>query len=100
MEPLKAPGPNGLPPFFFQKFWLTIGEDVSQAVLTCLNTGSITPTINCTFITLILKVKNPSRVLDFCPIALCNIIYKLVSKVVANRLKKVLPHIIFESNTK
>ena len=83
MDPLKAPGPDGLPPLFFQKFWLTTGEEVSHAVLTCLNSGSITFTINRTFITLIRKVKNPSRVSDFHPIGLCNIIYKLVSKVVA-----------------
>ena len=83
MDPLKALGPDGLPPLFFQKFWPTIREEVSHAVLTCLNSGSIPSTINRTFITLIRKVKNPSRVSDFHPIALCNIIYKLVSKVVA-----------------
>ncbi|KAK9984666.1 hypothetical protein SO802_034191 [Lithocarpus litseifolius] len=99
MDPLKAPGPDGLPPLFFQKFWPTIGEDVSQAVLTCLNLGSIPPTINRTFITLIPKVKNLAGVSDFRPISLCNIIYKLVSKVIANRLKKVLPYIISESQS-
>ena len=83
MDPLKAPGPDGLPPLFFQKFWLTTGEEVSHTVLICLNSGSVTFTINHTFITLIRKVKNPSRVSDFHPIGLCNIIYKLVSKVVA-----------------
>ena len=97
MDPLKAPGLDGLPPLFFQKFWSTIREDVSQAVTNCLNTGSIPATINRTFITLIPKVKNPSRGSDFHLIALCNIIYKLVSKVVANRLKKVLPYIISNS---
>lgn len=97
MDPLKAPRPDRLPPLFFQKFWSTIGEDVSQAITNCLNTGSILATINRTFITLIPKVKNPSRVSDFRPNALCNIIYKLVSKVVANRLKKVLPYIISDS---
>ena len=99
MDPLKAPGPDGLPPLFFQKFWSTIGEEVSQAILTCLNSSSFPSTINRTFITLIPKVKNPCSVSNLRPISLCNIIYKLVSKVVANRLKKVLPFIIFESQS-
>ena len=53
--------------------------------------------LNHTFITLIPKVKSLEYVTEFCPIALCNILYKLVSKVLANRLKKVLPHIISKS---
>ena len=99
MEPLKAPGPDDLPPLFFQKFWLNIREKISQTVLTCLNTGSIPPSINHTFITLIPKVKSPTKVSEFRPIALCNTIYKIVSKVIANRFKKVLPYIIFESQS-
>ena len=37
MDPLKAPGLDGMPPLFFQHFWPTIGDDVVEAVLTCLN---------------------------------------------------------------
>ena len=62
MAPLKAPGPDGMPPLFFQQFWFTIGDEVAIAVLTCLNTGSIPPSINQTFITLIPKVKSLVRV--------------------------------------
>ena len=94
MAPLKAPGPNGMPPIFFQKFWNTVGDDVVEAVLLCLNSGTILPSLNHTFISLIPKVKSPEYVIEFRPIALCNIVYKLVSKVLANRLRKVLPHII------
>lgn len=65
MESLKAPSPDGLPPLFFKQFWPYIREDVSYVVLTCLNTGFITSSINFTFITLIPKVKCPSRVLEF-----------------------------------
>ena len=34
MDPLKAPGPDGVPPFFFQQFWPTIGDEVAEAILT------------------------------------------------------------------
>ena len=87
MEPLKALGPDGLPPLFYQKFWTSIGEDVSYAILNCLNSSFIPPSINRTFITLIPKVKSPTVVFEFRPIALCNVIYKLASKVIEIDLK-------------
>ena len=93
------PGPDGMPPMFFQHYWQTIGDDVSAAVLSCLNTGSIPPSINKTFITLIPKVKSPTLVSEYRPISLCNILYKLVSKVVANRLKRILPNLISDSQS-
>ena len=94
MAPLKALGLDRMPPIFFQKFWSDIGDDVVQAILSCLNSSNIISGLNHTFISIIPKVKNPKYATEFCCIALCNILYKLVSKVLANRLKKVLPHII------
>ena len=99
MDPLKAPGLDGLPPLFFQHYWLSVGVDVTEAVLSCLTSGVIPPSINWTFITLILKVQSPKKVSEYRPISLCNIIYKLVSKVIANRLKVALPSIISESQS-
>ena len=58
MAPLKAPGPDGMPPIFFQKFWSVIDDDVAHAMLSCLNSGSLIPGLNHTFISLIPKVKN------------------------------------------
>ena len=95
MAPLKAPGPNGIPLIFFQNYWRSIGDDVSKVVLSCLNTGSIPFEINRTYTTLIPKVKSPEFVTKFQPIALCNILYKLISKVLENKLKIILPQIIF-----
>ena len=97
MAPLKAPDPNGMPPIFFQHYWDSIGDDIVKAVLFYLNSREVLPCLNHTYITLIPKVKSPKFIFEFHPIALCNVLYKLVSKVLANRLKTVLPQIISES---
>ena len=99
MAHLKALVLDGMSPIFFQHYWESIGDDVVKAVVSCLNSTSIETGLNHTFITLIPKVKSPEFVTEFCPIALYNILYKPVSKVLANRLKKVLPHIISESQS-
>lgn len=57
MEPLKAPAPDDLPPIFFQSFWSLVGDDVSTAVLDCLNNCHIPIELNHTYVTLIPKVK-------------------------------------------
>ncbi|XP_058783591.1 uncharacterized protein LOC131658300 [Vicia villosa] len=86
--------PDGLPGLFFQKYWHIVGEDVKRMVLEILN-GDKDPTdMNRTFITLIPKCKNPTSPKDFRPISLCNVVMKLVSKTIANRVKMVLPNII------
>ena len=72
---------------------------MSAAVLNCLNSGSFPQSLNNTFITLIPKVKSPSIVSEFQPLSLCNTLYKIVSKVVANRLKGILPNLILESQS-
>ncbi|KAL5800890.1 hypothetical protein ACOSQ3_032522 [Xanthoceras sorbifolium] len=94
MGPNKAPGPDGFHAFFFQKFWNVVGEDVSSVCLNVLNGGCSIKEFNATNVVLIPKVKNPERMTDFRPISLCSVIYKTVSKVMANRLKEILPHII------
>jgi hypothetical protein len=76
-----------------------IGPDTIKGVLSCLNSGQLLTSINQTYITLIPKVKSPTRVTEFCPIRLCNVLYKIISKVLANRLKPFLPHIISETQS-
>ena len=97
MAPLKAPYPNGMSPLFFQSYWPDIGMDITEAVLSSLNSGSLLKSINYTFITLIPKVKNPEIVTEFRPISLGNVIYKIISKVIANMLKPLLNSIISET---
>ncbi len=99
MAPLTAPGPDGLPPVFYQNHWHLIGEDVVRGVLSSLNSGKLVRSINHTNITLIPKVKNPEKVSEYRPISLCNVLYKIISKVIANRLKVILPHMISETQS-
>ena len=71
-----------------------MGDNVVTTVLDYLNSGSMIPGINHTNIVLIPKVKTPEKMSDFRPISLCNVIYKIISKVLANRLKQILSDII------
>ena len=59
MLPLKALGPDSLPSIFYQHYWDTIGGDMAKVVLTWLNLGTICPSFNHTYITLIPKVNCP-----------------------------------------
>jgi hypothetical protein len=65
-----------------------------RVVLSFLNEGIFDNGINNTYIALIPKIKNPKCISEYRPISLCNVFYKLIAKVIANRLKKVLPSII------
>ena len=60
MAPLKTPGPDGMPPLFFQHYWNLIGDDVIDSILTFLNSTSLPEHLNHTFITLIPKKKTPN----------------------------------------
>ena len=82
------------PPVFIKKNWATVELEDSQAVLNVLNSGCMNKELNSIFIVLIPKVNNPSCVNEFRPISLCNVFYKLISNVLANRLKAVLSKII------
>lgn len=68
-----------------------------EAVLNVLNSNGSLGDINSTFITLTPKKKGSTKLTEFRSISLCNVLYKLISKVIANRLKKVLPCIISPS---
>lgn len=94
MSPYKSPILNGFPASFFQVHWDILRDKVCKMVLEFLNLGSSLTFINQTYITLKPRLKKPSKLTDFLPTSLFNIIYKIISKVLASRLKLNLSHIV------
>ena len=97
MPPTKTLGPDGMSAIFFQTYWHIVGHDFTLPVLDFLNTGCMLCSVNFTHIALIPKTKSLESLSQFRPISLCNVIYKTISKVLANRLKVILPSIISDS---
>uniref|UniRef100_A0A803QGZ6 Reverse transcriptase domain-containing protein n=1 Tax=Cannabis sativa TaxID=3483 RepID=A0A803QGZ6_CANSA len=90
----KAVGLDGINAYFYQKNWSVVGADFTKAVLACLNQGCDFSEINSTLIVLIPKKQHANTLKDFRPFSLCTTFYKVISKILANRLKKVLDKII------
>lgn len=61
-----------------------MGEDVTAVVLKALSTGVVSESLSSTFISLTPKIKQPQKVSNFRPISLCNVVSKLISKVLVN----------------
>jgi hypothetical protein len=92
----KAPGPNGFTVELFKAYWEIFRHDIYKVVEDSRRSASILKALNATMITLILK-ENEAKTLDrYRPIALCNVIYKIISKVIENRLKPLLPSLMLQ----
>ncbi|KAA3460530.1 reverse transcriptase [Gossypium australe] len=88
MGPTKVPGPDGFPAIFFQKYWHIVGNEVLGYCLGVLNEGREADSANSTNIVLISKVHKPTSLVNFRPISLCTVLYKIVAKTIANRMQK------------
>lgn len=88
---LNAPGPDGLHAIFFKRFWNMLGDELTDEVQHAINDAVIPEGWNDTTIIMIPKVDNPDKVAQFRPISLCNVVYKVISKVLSSRLKVILP---------
>jgi hypothetical protein len=90
IAPLKAPGPDGLLARFFQRNWGLLKKQVCTAIKLFFQDGNLPDDFNMRKIVLIPKSSDTTDLKDFRPISLCNVIYKIMSKWLVNRLR---PHL-------
>lgn len=99
IHPDKAPGPDGFSASFFHSNWHTIGYSLIAEVQEFFLTGSMPAATNITYIRLIPKSTSAKLVADYRPIALCNVSYKVLTKIISLRLKPILQSIISETQS-
>ena len=95
----KAPGPDGMTALFFQHSWHIIKNDLVEMVNNFLVTEKMDTRLNITNICMIPKTERPTRMTELRPISLCNVGYKIISKVLCQRLKIYLPLLISETQS-
>ncbi|XP_074374021.1 uncharacterized protein LOC141714399 [Apium graveolens] len=95
----KASGPDGFNPAFYQAFWDIIQVDVVNFCHEFMCTGRLPEGINDAMVCLIPKIKKPQIMGDLRPISLCNVLVRILSKVLSNRLKKCLGSIISDKQS-
>lgn len=86
----KSPGPYGWTIEFYLTFYELLGNDLLKVLEECRLSISLYNVFNSIFIALIPKFDTPSSFNDYKPISLCNCLYKIISKVIANRLWPIL----------
>jgi hypothetical protein len=89
-----APGPDGYGAFFYQTYWEIIHQDVVNVVLQFFTSGWIMPNFNSNTLILVPKTQNADSIDQFRPIAMANFKFKIISKVLADRLAKIMPTLI------
>jgi hypothetical protein len=99
MGSTKARGPGGYPALFYQKHWDMLGDDICEAMMNFLERADIPEGLCDKIIVHVLKISRPERLTNFQPISLCDVLYKITSKVLANRLKPFQSNIIAEEQS-
>ncbi|XP_010412832.1 PREDICTED: uncharacterized protein LOC104699194 [Camelina sativa] len=99
MHPDKAPDPDGMTTLFYQKAWNTIKADLVLLVNSFLQEGVFDKRLNETNICLIPKVDKPTKMSELRPISLCNVGYKIISKVLCQGLRTFLSELVSETQS-
>lgn len=87
----KAQGPGGYPMEFYKAAWTVVGKDLVVVVQSFFLFGLMPRSTNGTLLSLVPKTTSAEKMSDFKPIVYCNVVYKLISKIMAHRLKAILP---------
>jgi hypothetical protein len=94
MKNNKAPGPDGFPVEFFKSAWSIVGQDFIAAIKDFFESSKLLMEVNATILSFLPKKVNPSTMGDFRPIACCNVVYKCITKILANRMLIFLSELI------
>lgn len=94
MGAFKSPGPDGFQAIFYQKNWSIISSSVITFTKDILEGPRSIASVNNTLLVLIPKVDQPETIKQFRPINLCNVSYKLITKIIASCLRGFLSDII------
>ncbi|KAL0455378.1 UNVERIFIED_CONTAM: hypothetical protein Slati_0877000 [Sesamum latifolium] len=94
IDEVKAPGPDDYSSGFFKAAWPVVGEEVTRAIMEFFRTGRLLKQVNTTLISLIPKVATPTTVVEFRPISCCNVLYKIITKILVQRMRGVLDKLI------
>jgi len=89
-----APGPDGFGAYFFQTYWDIVANDVINAVIEFFNTSWLLPNFNENTLILIPKTNSVDTIEQYRPIAMANFKFKIISKVLADRLATIMPQIV------
>ena len=97
LHPDKASGSDGFPISFYKSCWNIIKKDFVKMIIWSQSSDQIGGEMNSTFLDLFPKEKNLSSIKSYRPISLCNSSYNILSKVISNRMKKVIPKLILQN---
>lgn len=97
LGPDKAAGPDGVNARLIQQHWDIFGEAILNQVREFFTDSNLPSAVARSNLVLVLKCENPKKVTDFCPISVCNVVYKLISKVLAARIKPFIAGCVSEN---
>jgi hypothetical protein len=92
----KSPGPDGWTVELYLHFFELMGQDLLEAIEDSRTRGLVNKHLNNTFIVLIPKQNLPRHFSDYRPISLCNLSYKIITKIIANRIRPLLSRALAE----